>query len=197
MARGKQAKIITHRQEQMILRELDNNRYPKRDKVMLLLSVKAGLRAKEIACLTWEMVMDSGSDIGREISLENRASKGRNGGRVIPLHPTLRNALNDLYHSRNGKAQSSWSVIHSERGRSMSPGSVAVWFHRLYQRLGLIGCSSHTGRRTFITRASRKIVEAGGSLRDVQQLAGHASLATTQLYIEGSSEAKRRVVELI
>ncbi len=53
------------------------------------------------------------------------------------------------------------------------------------------------GRRTFITRAARKIVEAGGSLRDVQQLAGHAQLGTTQGYIEGSSEAKRRVVEMI
>ena len=53
------------------------------------------------------------------------------------------------------------------------------------------------GRRTFITRAARKIVEAGGSLRDVQQLAGHTQLGTTQGYIDGSSEAKRRVVEKI
>jgi len=34
-------------------------------------------------------------------------------------------------------------------------------------------------------------------LRDVQQLAGHSSLATTQHYIEGSSDAKRRIVDLI
>jgi len=60
-----------------------------------------------------------------------------------------------------------------------------------------VGCSSHSGRRTFITRAARKIVEAGGSLRDVQQLAGHASLATTQRYIEGDTDAKRRVVAMI
>jgi site-specific recombinase XerC len=46
----------------------------------------------------------------------------------------------------------------------------------------------------FITRVARKIVEAGGSLRDVQELAGHASLSTTQRYIQGDSAAKRRVV---
>ncbi len=79
----------------------------------------------------------------------------------------------------------------------MSAASVAVWFHRLYSDLGLSGCSSHSGRRTFITRAAHRIVEAGGSLRDVQQLAGHANLGTTQRYIEGSTEAKRRVVALI
>ena len=59
------------------------------------------------------------------------------------------------------------------------------------------GCSSHSGRRTFITRATRKLSQAGGSLRDVQQLAGHASLQTTQRYVEGSSDAKRKLVALI
>jgi integrase/recombinase XerC len=52
-------------------------------------------------------------------------------------------------------------------------------------------------RRTFITRAARKVSEAGGSLRDVQQLAGHASLAMTQRYIAGDSDAKRTLVGLI
>ena len=47
----------------------------------------------------------------------------------------------------------------------------------------------HTGRR--------KIIQCGGSLRDVQELAGHASLATTQRYIAGDVDAKRRVVALI
>jgi integrase/recombinase XerD len=59
------------------------------------------------------------------------------------------------------------------------------------------GASSHSGRRTFITNAAKKIVEAGGSLRDVQELAGHASLATTQRYIQGDTEAKHKVVALI
>jgi integrase/recombinase XerD len=70
------------------------------------------------------------------------------------------------------------------------------WFHRLYQSLGFAGASSHSGRRTFVTRCAKKIVEAGGSLRDVQELAGHASLATTQRYIQGDTAAKRRVFDL-
>jgi len=78
----------------------------------------------------------------------------------------------------------------------MSP--VAVWFHRLYnEQLGFTGASSHSGRRTFVTKAAHKIVQAGGSLRDIQQLAGHASLSTTQRYIEGNSNAKRRVVDIV
>src|SRR5262245_40627786 len=88
-------------------------------------------------------------------------------------------------------------IIHSERDIGMSPIAVQVWFHRHYQSLGFTGASSHSGRRTFVTRLAQKIVEAGGSLRDVQELAGHASLATTQRYIQGNSNAKRRAIALL
>jgi integrase/recombinase XerD len=74
---------------------------------------------------------------------------------------------------------------------------VVVWFHRLYAGLGMVGCSSHSGRRSFITRAARKISEVGGSLRDVQALAGHSSLGTTARYIESDGDAQRKVVALI
>jgi integrase len=86
-------------------------------------------------------------------------------------------------------------VICSERGAALSANSVRNWFAELYQRLGYDGCSSHSGRRSFITAAAKKIIQAGGSLRDVQELAGHTSLTTTQRYIQGDSEAKRRVVD--
>jgi hypothetical protein len=79
----------------------------------------------------------------------------------------------------------------------MTPRSIVHLFGLMYGELGLVGCSSHSGRRTFGTRAARKVVEAGGSLRDVQQLLGHKDLSTTQKYIDGSEEAKRRLVQLI
>ena len=66
-----------------------------------------------------------------------------------------------------------------------------------YRKLGFEGCSSHSGRRTFITNAARRISSVGGSLRDVQALARHASLSMTQRYIEMDSEAQRKVVELL
>jgi integrase len=65
------------------------------------------------------------------------------------------------------------------------------------QEHGLRGCSSHSGRRTFVTRAARIVHKAGGSLRDVQLLAGHRSIQTTQRYIDGDSDAQRKLVSMI
>ena len=194
---GKQAKILGPKQEAAILRHLETTRYPLRDTVLFLLSVKAGLRAKEIASLTWSMVTDAEGQVGDTMHLENRATKGKKGGRSIPLHPQLRAALTALHQARAEELEPWHPVIFSERGRGLSTDTVQLWFHRLYAALGFAGCSSHSGRRTFITRAARKASEAGGSLRDVQQLAGHASLAMTQRYIEGDSDAKRKLIALI
>ena len=90
------------------------------------------------------------------------------------------------------------SVIRSERGgAALRPSSVVNWFARLYRELGFEGCTSHSGRRTFITNAARLVFKAGGSLRDVQQLAGHRSIEDTQAYIDGDARAKRRLVNLL
>ena len=79
----------------------------------------------------------------------------------------------------------------------MRPRSVVNWFSALFDELGYDGCSSHSGRRSFITAAARMVHKSGGSLRDVQQLAGHRSIDMTQRYIEGDTDAKRRLVNLL
>jgi integrase len=88
-------------------------------------------------------------------------------------------------------------VIRSERGGPMTPVSIVNWFAIAYRAVGLAGCSSHSGRRTFITRAARLVHKAGGSPRDVQLLAGHRSIQTTQRYIDGDTDAQRKLVSMI
>ena len=191
---GKQAKTLTTAQISTVLTHLSMTRHAVRDRVMFLLSVKAGLRAKEIAMLEWSMVLTAEKQVGDVIHLEDRASKGTSG-RSIPLNRELRTALIDLH--AKGIRGADHPVVYSERGIGMSDNTVAAWFGRLYGRLGFLGCSSHSGRRTFVTTAAKKIGMAGGSLRDVQQLVGHASLQMTARYIEGDSDAKRKLVNLI
>jgi integrase len=197
MPHGKQAKMLTPKQETAVLTYLQTRRYPVRDRVMFLLSIKAGLRATEIACLTWGMVTDADGQVAEVLALPNTASKGRGGGRVIPLNWLLRQAVVELHHLCGDAVHPERPVVSSERGGPLTASSVTKWFFHLFRDVGMTGCSSHSGRRTFITRAARKVSEVGGSVRDVQQLAGHASLQTTQRYIEGDTDAKRKLVQLL
>jgi len=63
-----------------------------RNRVLVLLSLKAGLRAGEIANLTWPMVLDPGGDIAAVIEVRNHAAK-KKSGRLIAMHPDLAAAL--------------------------------------------------------------------------------------------------------
>src|SRR2546430_16828293 len=112
---GKQAKIVSPTQERAILGYLATTRYPSRDRVMFLLSMKAGLRAKEMASLTWAMITDAEGQIAEALQLQNRASKGTTGGRTIPPHPDLQDALPALQNSRGDMATAARPGLLSER----------------------------------------------------------------------------------
>jgi integrase len=185
---GKRAKILSTADVGDMLVFASCTRHPLRNTVMILLSAKAGLRAGEIANLTW----DATGQISDLLELADAAAK-KCSGRSIPMHPDLVAALT----AWRQVAPHSDYVIASERGGRMAPLSIVVWFNRAFKNIGLTGCSSHSGRRTFVTRAARIVHKAGGSLRDVQLLAGHRSIQTTQRYIDGDSDAQRKLVSMI
>src|SRR6185437_10347933 len=185
---GKQAKSLSPQQIKAVLLHLEQTRNPVRNRLIFLLSIKAGLRAKEIAELTWRMVTDAQSEVTREIRLENKASKGRSGG-VIALNSELYDALVE-WRKQCWVLQGSGRVIITERSKATKSVVIVNLFRSWYRTLGFDGCSSHSGRRTFITNAARKISLVGGSLRDVQMLARHTSLSMTQRYIEADVDAQ-------
>jgi integrase len=189
---GKQAKILTRQQVRAALHRARHSRYPQRDRVMILLSVKAGLRAGEIAKLTWPMVLDADGRIGHRIELHDNAAKKR-GGRSIPLHPNLRRALQQL-RRQTGAGGARYPL------GALTP-------HAAEQHCELVRPALSRARPDwlFITFGAAHLyhqrrapgIQAGGSLRDVQQLAGHQSIEQTQAYIDGSTRAKRRLIELL
>jgi integrase len=155
------------------------------------------MRAVEISNLTWKMVLDVDGDVQDKIELRDSASKGDAGGRQIPMHPKL----NDAFLSYSKVAPPAESnrvfVILSERSSKMSPGSITMWFYHLYKKLGYDGASSHSGRRGFVTNAARKLSTVGASLRDLQSLTGHKHLSSLQRYIDGDTDAQRKLVNII
>ncbi|MDC0970285.1 site-specific integrase [Alphaproteobacteria bacterium] len=199
MGIGKQSKTLNKSQIQMVRTFLKSKRNGLRNETIFLLSVKSGLRSKEISLLSWKMVCKSDGTIDDYINLPNSSSKG-NSGRIIPLHKDIKFNLQIMLMEHKGlfgfDINKSF-IVRTERTPFTTSQSIVNMFQSWYGRLGLIGCSSHSGRRTFITETSKKISLVGGSLRDIQMMVGHSSLQTTQRYIEGDSESQKKVVDLI
>lgn len=199
MGIGKQSKVLNKSQIEMVSNYLRSKRNGLRNQTIFLLSVKVGLRSKEISQLSWKEVCNSDGKIGDYINLTNKTSKGKSG-RIIPLHKDVKQnliELLDIHRGYMGFNINSSFIVRTERSPFTTSQSIVNMFQRWYRTLGLIGCSSHSGRRTFITETSKKISLVGGSLRDVQMMVGHSSLQTTQRYIESDSESQRKVVDLL
>src|SRR5271166_4386935 len=112
---GKQAKTLSVADLKDLLIYASCTRHPLRNAVIVLLSAKAGLRAGEIANLTWDMVVDATGQLSGLIELRDTAAK-KGSGRSIPVHPDLAAAL----AAWRQIAPPSDHVITSERGGPMT-----------------------------------------------------------------------------
>lgn len=126
---------------------------------MFLLSIKAGLRAKEISFLTWGMVTDASGRVGDALQLPDNSSKGKSG-RIIPLNRQLKEAIWDLYNSYPQIPDHDHYIVFSERGAKMIPCNISHWFKKVFKALRLEGCSSHSGRLG--VNAAKNIIGVGG-----------------------------------
>jgi len=195
---GKQAKVLSTSNQNTVVSYLSSTRHSLRNICVFRLSVNAGMRAKEIASVSWDMLLDVDGNISDSIRLTDIASKGKSG-RIIPISKKLHAALFAYYvfvKSRKTFKQSD-RVILSQKQRQTKPQTIVNMFALWYKTLGFTGASSHSGRRTFITNISRKISTVGGSMRDVQVLAGHSNLQTTQRYIDQNVNSQHKVVALV
>jgi integrase len=202
MADHKQARIISKTQEKMVLRHLrEETRLYQKNIVAFLLSTRAIMRAKEIALLQWDHLLDKQDGewvVGDIIRLPDAICKG-SSGRKIPINNGLKKALEELWELRKDVVVNrSWNVIYTIHENKTSPNSMVQWFRKLYKKLGMENYSSHSGRRTGITRICRNLHKAeNSSLKDVMAISGHKQLKNLQLYIEQNEEVQKELVDLL
>ena len=207
----KQAAALTTEQVKRLVKFVsEETRYPERNLVVVLLGLKAGLRSQEIAGLTWGMVTDADGNLTDELRLTNTASKGKSG-RVVPMNPDLRKALVALRQHEVEKNRpvvgNAYVLTLASANTDLKNRAQSIRFllsknnkrqQGWFQKLGWsAGVSSHSLRRTFITNAARAVSSVGGSLREVQELAGHASIGMTQRYIVASEDVKKNLMKKI
>ena len=188
----KQAKVLTQKELRRVLAVIDAGNHAARNKCAFYLTHWAGLRVKEVASLKIADVYDSAGKVYGEIQLAPDQTKG-NSTRSVVLNRKLRKVLAE-YYSDIPKHAPDFPLIYSQKSyKPFSPNSLCQVFSRIYIAAGVKGATSHSGRRTFITKLASK----GVSARVLMELAGHKHLSTTQRYIEVNDQMLKEAVELV
>ncbi|SCC78518.1 tyrosine-type recombinase/integrase [Saliniramus fredricksonii] len=187
----RQAQTLSDAQLKRVLNHITTRKHPQRDRTILLVSVYAGLRAKEIAGLKHGDVFDADGRVREQFILTADQAKGGRR-RTVYLSQRLRKALAD-YRTSIPSTDPFRPLFASQKGGHFSPNTMCQLFLSIYKACGLKDASSHSGRRTYITRLANK----GVGVRLLAALAGHRHIATTQRYIDVNTDQLTEAVELL
>ena len=157
------------------------------------MSLGLGLRAKELAALKWADVYDDAGRVRPVLHLRAAYTKGGKTRDVFASSPALRRVLEKYGEGRwlLGAAASQASMFASQKGGPMTAASMARFLKAVYAEAGLARASSHSGRRTLITR----LAERGVDLKAIAEIAGHASIRTTATYVESNPRRLSRILQ--
>ena len=195
---GSRAPVFTRRQIEQVEEYIElNSKTPAADCLVFRLSYLAGLRAAEIRGISIGDLVEKDGSVSASVTVRPAVGKGRKG-RTIPMHPKITSAVKRFVATHSEMpfvafARHPWMRGEAPKRQSVTAVTNYIW--DLYNRAGLPTHSSHSGRRTFITNLARNLGKQF-SLRDVQLLAGHARLETTECYLEPSTNMSNLVGKL-
>ena len=182
-----QARTLNDLEFNWMLDQIQHQPHAHRNIMMLKLLHGAGLRVGELAALKVADVVNINGVIRDQVILQPHQTKGHEQ-RTVYLSEKLKSELADYVVTLDRSAY----LFVSQKRDHFTANTLQAVITSLYRRVGLEGCSSHTGRRSFIT----KLASAGVGARVLQELAGHRNLATTQRYIDVTENMKKLAVEL-
>lgn len=186
-----QAKTFTDAEFDAVLAFVAARRYAQRNRILILISFWSGMRVGEIASLLVEQVVDGKGIVKLEIRLAAAQTKG-NSARTVFIPHKLRDELQQYVDAR-GVQDRKQAFFLTAGGKQFSANLLTQHFFWLYRKAGIEGASSHSGRRTFLTRLCQKQI----SIRVLANLAGHRSTAVTMKYLDANDDMLRNAVEQI
>ena len=187
-----QAKTLTKVELKKILDVTNScSRYPLRDTTMLLFTHLCGLRIGEVAALRFDDILDANDTVLDEMTLDAARTKSKRPRRIF-LPKQMQRQL-QAYVSSVAKPPRHGYLFSTQKSARFSANTATQHLKQLYDRAGILGASSHSGRRTWLTTLSQK----GVSVFVLADMAGHKSLQTTMRYVTVNDEMKRNAAELI
>jgi len=191
MAKEGQALALNNEKVAEFTAYLDKTRHSLRDKAIFLLTYRAGMRIGTVAQLTLNDILDTSGKVKEVAILRKSITKGGKTITAYLSHPELRKALEDYLAIRR-KARVD-NLFVSQKGTPFSPNSLSQLMLKHYQRAGIEGASSHSGRISFCTGLLKNKVD----IVAVSKVMGHSSVVTTQRYVDHNQSELSAVVSLL
>lgn len=188
----KQARILTTAEFKRVLAVIDAHKYSARNKAIFHLSFYGGLRACEIASLKISDVVDDNYKVKTQIVLQANMTKGHERNRVI-VSTALQKALQRFVDAVCKRKAPNTPLIVSQKGGSFSPLTIVQLFCKYYEKAGIYGASSHSGRRQYITALAENQI----NIRVIQALARHSHVSNTLKYIDINDVKLANAVEVV
>ena len=133
------------------------------------------------------------NDISNTINLYDKKRKRYiSKSRRVFVNKKAKTALKQYLQSDLSVIQRVY-LFNTQKSKRFNTNALTQLVKRLYERVGIVGATSHSGRRTFIT----KLATSGVSVRVIAEAVGHSSIATTQRYIDVNDELISNAVELV
>ena len=196
MAKEGKARVLTESEFKRLLIMAKDSPFALRNVAIIYCSFGLGLRVKEIAALKISDVFDHHLKVMDEINLLRAMTKGDKQRHVYVTNKkvaiALQDYLDDLQIQEKEAFNKKGYLFKTQSGNRFQPDVLQKWFRKLYDKTGLVGASSHSGRRTFITR----LIEQGADIKAVSRLAGHANISTTSEYVEDNPTRLKRIASL-
>ena len=193
---SKQAKTLNSIELRKVLDYVATRKHAMRNRALVLIGMYSGMRVGEIASLRYCDVIDAQGNVLNEIRLKAENTKSKEA-RTVFVSDKLQKELKQyakFYKPKDVNVK----FFYSQKGDAynndggFSANTLTQFFHYLYKRVGIIGASSHSSRRTFATEISAK----GVGIKVLQKLLGHKNIQTTSVYIFASDDQMRKAVNL-
>lgn len=196
-----QARTLDEKELNLLLLYINTKKFATRDRAMILMTHWAGMRIGEVAATKISDVLEVDGTIKQEMRLTAKQTKGKYARTVVladKLQKEVLNYLQDRFNTKQLMAVTYTDAFNkplfaTQKREGFNSNTAAYHLHMLYKAAGIYGASSHSGRRSFLTKLSSKSVP----LKVLMELAGHRQAQTTMRYINVTADMKKAAVELV
>ena len=184
------AYVPTRKELKNLFRSLEGSKFKIRNNLIMVLSFYSGLRCSEIAALKISDVFEPDGSQKGECEIFGKGERSR---KIYlnskPIQTALEEFKNDKCNIKDLYSNRSRCLVLNQSKKPMNALGMCKLMKYIFKEANLPRCSSHSGRRWFIS----EVIYKTGNIGLAKKYAGHSDIRTTLIYFEDNPQLLRNV----